>query len=127
MFAKEAKILVVDDMGGIRLWFKKTLKSLGYNDILEAKNGAEAMEMLGKHKFDLMFLDIIMPDTDTMQLAKTIRGNPDFASMKIIIASAESDKEIVNQMVKIGVNAFIVKPATKDSLEVKMSEAYNNE
>jgi CheY-like chemotaxis protein len=120
MFPLNSKILIVDDMKGIRIWLQKSLNILGYTDLKEASNGEEALELLKQEKFDLVFLDIVMPKMDGIALLKKLKADGHFNSLPIIILSAETDGQLITEVIGLGISQYIIKPATIPVLQKKM-------
>lgn len=120
MFPYESKILIVDDMKGIRLWLQKTLQAMGYKNFDEASNGEEALEFVAKTKYDLIFLDIVMPKMNGIEFLKRLQKN----LPPVIILSAETDGQLIVDAIKLGSSQYILKPATRPVLEKKMAEVF---
>ncbi|MBL7669553.1 MAG: response regulator [Bdellovibrionaceae bacterium] len=124
MFPLNSKILIVDDMKGIRIWLQKSLNILGYTDLKEASNGEEALELLKQEKFDLVFLDIVMPKMDGIALLKKLKADGHFNSLPIIILSAETDGQLITEVIGLGISQYIIKPATIPVLQKKMGDVF---
>jgi len=91
--ARQTKILLVDDDRHIRIVVKDFLSAKGY-EVLTARNGPEALDMLTTVKPDLVLLDIMMPGMDGGDVARIIRSDPDY----IIVAIELNMKEYVNMI-----------------------------
>ncbi len=124
MFPLKSKILVVDDMKGIRIWLLKSLQTLGYTDIQEASNGEEALALLQKEDFDLLFLDIVMPKMDGIELLKVMKKDGKYSALPIIILSAETDGKLITEVINLGISQYIIKPATIPVLQKKMGDVF---
>ncbi|MBK7962999.1 MAG: response regulator [Bdellovibrionales bacterium] len=124
MFPLNSKILIVDEMKGIRIWLQKSLNILGYTDLKEASNGEEALELLKQEKFDLVFLDIVMPKMDGIALLKKLKADGHFNSLPIIILSAETDGQLITEVIGLGISQYIIKPATIPVLQKKMGDVF---
>lgn len=106
MTAKK-KILIVDDEIDLRLLLAHELASVGY-DIQEASDGAEAIELLKIHHFDLALLDIQMPTVNGIQVLKYIKENtPD---TKAIMLTGYADLKHAMEAKEYGAGDFIAKP-----------------
>lgn len=114
------KILIVDDSRTIRNIQKKTLNSLGHNDIDEASDGLEALTVLSQGRPDLMLVDWNMPNMDGITLIKKVRETD--KSLPIIMVTTEAEKSRVVEAIKAGVNNYVVKPFTAESLSEKINQ-----
>jgi DNA-binding NarL/FixJ family response regulator len=103
-----ASILVVDDNPK---YLKDALPMYGY-DITVAEDGIEALKTLSDDKkhFDLVLLDVMMPNMDGWDTLKAIRKNPNTAYLPVIMITAVSEDQKVVSGLKIGADDYIVKP-----------------
>jgi len=117
------KIITVDDSSTMRRIIKNTLKRIGYGDeILEAENGKEALEILENNPVDLIITDWNMPVMDGLTFVKKIRSNSKFDDVPIIMVTTEAAKEDIITALKAGVNNYIVKPFTPQVLKEKIEQ-----
>ncbi len=115
------RIITVDDSSTMRRIIKNTLKRIGYGDeILEAENGKEALEILENTDVDLIITDWNMPVMDGLTFVKKIRANKKFDDVPIIMVTTEAAKEDIITALKAGVNNYIVKPFTPQVLKEKI-------
>ena len=114
------KILLVDDSRTIRNIQKNVLKKLDHTDIEEAEDGVIALARFNEHVPDLMLIDWNMPNMDGITLVRKIRETN--KSIPIIMCTTEAEKSRVLEAVKAGVNNYIVKPFTVESLGEKISQ-----
>ncbi|OWY70886.1 hypothetical protein B7486_14905 [cyanobacterium TDX16] len=114
------KILLVDDSRTIRNIQKNTLKSLGYVDILEASDGLEALNFISKERPGLILMDWNMSNMDGITLIKKVRETD--KALPIIMVTTEAEKSRVIEAVKAGVNNYVVKPFTADTLAEKIKQ-----
>ena len=84
-----AKILLVDDAAFMRMMLKTTLGQAGYTDVIEAADGAQAVEVYQAEKPDLVFMDITMPNKDGLEALKEIKALDPAAT--VVMCSAGSD------------------------------------
>lgn len=104
------KVLVVDDSEMTRMIAKKTLRSLGISDCIEAPDGAEALKQFEAEQPDVVFSDWNMPTMDGLTLLKEIRSrNKD---VPVIIITTEGSRGKVMQAIAEGVSDYLVKPFT---------------
>lgn len=109
-----AKIMLVDDAAFMRMMEKDTLVKNGYTDIIEAEDGAIAVELYDKEKPDLVILDITMPNMDGLEALKTIKSKDPSAT--VVMCSAMGQESMVIDAIKSGAKDFIVKPFKPDRL-----------
>jgi len=118
------KILVVDDFATMRRIIKNILKQLGYTDIDEADDGANALAKLKTEKFDLVVTDWNMPNVGGLELLKAIRASATLKDLPVLMVTAEALKENIVLAVKEGVSNYIVKPFTPDTLKDKLDRIF---
>lgn len=106
------KILITDDTLFMRVTLKTILKENGYDEVIEAANGQEAIDLYAEHKPDVVLMDITMPVMDGLTALKEIRAKD--ASAKIIMCTAMGQKNMVIEAVQAGAKDFIVKPFQPD-------------
>ncbi|MBX3065242.1 MAG: response regulator [Anaerolineae bacterium] len=87
-------VLVTDDDRDNRELFKLVMTKAGY-EVVEAVNGEEALTILDKRSFTLLILDLQMPHVNGTTVLKTVRANPKFDRMKIIVATANAHMTLV--------------------------------
>ena len=104
----EKKIMLVDDAAFMRMTIKNVLTKMGYTNLLEAADGAQAVEMYEKEHPDLVIMDITMPNMDGIQALQAIKAKDPGA--KVIMCSAMGQEAMVVQAIKEGAMDFIVKP-----------------
>ncbi|AFZ36109.1 response regulator receiver protein [Stanieria cyanosphaera PCC 7437] len=80
-------VLVVDDYADILYLFKLSLESEGY-EVKQASNGKEALAMVKEINPELVVLDVMMPDTDGLEVTRQIRSQPSLSTMPILLVSA---------------------------------------
>jgi two-component system chemotaxis response regulator CheY len=107
-YRKMAKIMLVDDAAFMRMMLKNTLTQAGYTDLVEAEDGAKAVEVYSAEKPDLVFMDITMPNKDGLETLKEIKGMDPGAT--IVMCSAMGQEAMVMDSIKSGAKDFIVKP-----------------
>lgn len=110
----EKKIMLVDDAAFMRMTIKNVLTKMGYTNLLEAADGAQAVEMYEKEHPDLVIMDITMPNMDGIQALQAIKAKDPGA--KVIMCSAMGQEAMVVQAIKEGAMDFIVKPFKPDRI-----------
>ena len=108
------KILTVDDSKTIRMIVKKAFSS--YNcEMFEGENGVEGLAIANKEKPDLIILDITMPVMTGIEMLEKLKAERDLKNIPVIMLTAESGKENVMKIVKMGVRDYMVKPFNRGS------------
>ncbi len=116
-------ILVVDDSLIIRKQIRKMVDALGHKTLASVKNGQEAVNYYNKQKVDLITMDVTMPVMDGITAVKEIiKLHPD---AKIIMATSHGQGEMVLNAIKAGAVGYMLKPVTRDKLEVAISKVFD--
>jgi len=105
----KTRILAVDDDAAICDLFEKGLPPLGF-DVTCAASGKQARSLLEKESFDLILMDIMMPDIDGITLTREICSNPKTAKIPILVVSGLSDAGTLEDALLYGAVDYIVKP-----------------
>ena len=114
------KALVVDDSKAIRQIERKYLEELGF-EVLEAENGKEALEVLKEHSdISLILLDWHMPVMNGYEFLKTLRANPQYQEIKVMMVTTENQQKSVIDAIMAGANEYLMKPFDKEMLETKI-------
>ncbi len=116
------KILVIDDNKDITDLLVKVLTIVGHI-VKASNNGIEGLESIQNDKFDIVFLDIAMPDFSGLDVINNLVKNGKINSTKIVLFTASSitDDE-VNKLINIGVHSCLRKPVRIDTLLAKINE-----
>lgn len=116
------KILVVDDSPTMRRIIINILRRLGYVDVTEAADGLDAIARMKQDAFDLVITEWNMPGMDGVTLAGVIRQSPMFHHIPIVMVSARSVREDIVTAVRAGVNSYVVKPFSPETLKDKIEQ-----
>jgi two-component system cell cycle response regulator len=109
------KILIVDDSPVIRASLEDVLVTAGYS-VTTASNGVEAMETVHNDGFDLVLLDIDMPNLSGLQVCRMLRNDPKFKELPIIMLTARDQKQDQYWGIEIGATAYLTKPFDEANL-----------
>ena len=111
-------VLVVDDSPILRAAIKKVVKlaGIGEDNIFEAGNGQEALDILETVWVDLVLLDLNMPVMDGEQFAQELRKRPDLKDVAVVVVSTESNKSRLERMHELGVVETLHKPFEPEDL-----------
>jgi len=115
-------VLVVDDDPEIIELMVDVLERDGRFQVTTASSGYDAGIMTEETRPDILILDYMHPDVNGNVVCKTIRQNPAFEHMKIIIVSGVVNQDEINQLIDVGADAFLKKPFSIDELVNKMAE-----
>ena len=114
------KVLVVDDSGTMRKIIGRALINSGFNDIVEAADGAEGFAAFQEHAFDLVLTDWNMPVKTGIELTRDIRATG--STVPIFMVTTEGEKGRVLEAIKAGISDYLVKPFTTDTLQEKLDK-----
>lgn len=118
------KVLVVDDFATMRKIVRNILKQIGFTNIVEADDGANAMAMIKEDKIDFVVTDWNMPNMTGLELLKNIRSTEKAKDMPVLMVTAEGLSENVVDAVKAGVDNYIVKPFTAETVQAKIEQIF---
>ena len=118
------KILIVDDSTVTRMVLKKTIGMIDIpvQEILEAGNGNEGLDVLSEHSVDLVLADINMPEINGMEMAAAVLANPATADIPVVIISTHTEDARINELRSQGIKAYIHKPFTAETIRDVLSE-----
>ncbi len=116
------KILAVDDSPTMRRIIVNTLKRAGYEDVTEASDGKDAIAKMKVEPFNFVITDWNMPEMDGLTFVSQIRSLDEFKDMPILMVTTRSVKDDIIEAMKAGVNNYIVKPFTPETLSEKINQ-----
>lgn len=125
-----SKILVVDDID-INLMVISTVLKIRFPqaNLIECHSGKEAIEMIEANRFDLIFLDLHMPDLNGFEVAKHIREQEiiqQTTPIPIVAVSAEKESNIYQQLEINGFTAYLQKPISKLTMNTLITKITNS-
>ena len=109
------KVLTVDDSKTIRMIVKKAFKPYDC-ELFEAENGVEGLATAAKEKPGLIVLDITMPVMNGIEMLEKLKSEPDLKEIPVIMLTAESGRDVIMNIVKMGAKDYIVKPFKGEQL-----------
>lgn len=124
------RVLIVDDSTIARRMLVAQLKELGVTSVVEAVDGADALEKLkesnapGNSPFDLIITDLRMPNMSGSNFINQVNKELDFKNIPKLIASVETDRSTVLEAVLNGADGYILKPTTTDVLRGKLEQTF---
>lgn len=116
------KILAVDDSPTMRRIIVNTLKRAGYEDVTEASDGKDALAKMKVEQFNFVITDWNMPEMDGLTFVTQVRSLNEFKDMPILMVTTRSVKDDIIEAMKAGVNNYIVKPFTPETLGEKIGQ-----
>jgi sigma-B regulation protein RsbU (phosphoserine phosphatase) len=115
-----ASVLVVDDVAENRDLLVRRLKRLGITDVEEAVNGVAALAAIERRNFDLVLLDIMMPEMNGYQVLEHLRQNGRIHDLPIIVISALTEIEPVVRCIELGAEDYVSKPFNPTLLRARV-------
>ncbi len=116
------RFLIIDDSITMRRILSNTLAKLGHSDVVEASSGREALAHLAEGTVDVVITDWRMPDMNGLDLVRSLRNSPRTTHLPIMMVTANARSEDVVQALKSGVDGYVVKPFTPDTIRDKIAE-----
>lgn len=119
--SENKKILVVDDDPYILMSLEFLLKKHGY-DVMVARNGTEALDIVEKQVPQVVLLDIMMPDVDGYAICKHIKSHKKLKDAKVVFMSAKSKESDIQKGYDLGASLYITKPFSTRQLLKQVQE-----
>lgn len=111
------RVLVVDDEPNIVLSLEFLIEQAGYESRV-ARDGEAAIEAIEACKPDLILLDVMLPKRDGFEVCRTIRANPDWNDIRIVMLTAKGRESEREKGLALGADAYITKPfSTREAME----------
>lgn len=121
---KDMKILVVDDFSTMRRIIRNLLRDLGFNNTAEADDGTTALPMLKNGDYDFLVTDWNMPGMQGIDLLKAVRADAKLKALPVLMVTAEAKKDQIVAAAQAGVNGYVVKPFTAQTLKEKIDKIF---
>lgn len=118
-------VLIVDDEPMARTLLRLMLVRAGFN-VSEAEDGFDALEKVKKNRPDIILLDVMMPGMDGFSVCQTLRDEQETASLPIIMLSAKTDLDSINQGLRVGATKYLTKPISPEDLTKHVRDALEN-
>ena len=111
-------VLIVDDEQHIRLLIEQTLEELEDDgvELITARDGEEALDAVANQHPDLVFLDVMMPKRDGLDVCRTIKGDPATAGTTVMLLTARGQAVDREQGLAAGADDYLTKPFDPDDL-----------
>lgn len=114
------RILVVDDIEDNRQLLIRRLRREGFDDIVTASDGAEALEHIARQPFDLVLLDVMMPNVDGYQVLERLRAAEKLHELPVIVISALNEIDSVVRCIQLGAVDYLPKPFNATLLRARV-------
>ena len=124
MADKELKFLVVDDFSTMRRIVRNLLKELGFNNVEEAEDGADALNKLQAGGFGFVISDWNMPQMTGIELLRKVRASEDFGHLPFLMVTAEAQQSNIIEAAQARVSNYIVKPFTAETMKQKIDKIF---
>ena len=118
------KILIVDDFSTMRRIIINLLRDLGFNNTHEADDGNTALPMLRTGNFDFLITDWNMPGMQGIDLLRVVRADANLVKLPVLLVTAEARRDQIVLAAEVGVNGYIVKPFTAQTLKEKIEKIF---
>jgi len=122
--AASLKVLVVDDQQTMRSLVRSGLQQLGFKDIRECADGEDGLRAMLTAKSHLIISDYNMPRLDGLGLLRAVRAHEPIRATAFIMLTGRADKDLVQRAVQFGVNNYLVKPFTVQTLKEKIEAVF---
>lgn len=118
-------VLVVDDQEANRALLARRLRKQGYTVSL-AENGRHALERLRARRFDLVLLDILMPEMDGVEVLRQVKADPELAHIPVLMLSALDELDAVVHCIELGAEDYLPKPFPAAILQARVQACLAN-
>lgn len=115
MLPSLTKILIVDDDPDLLLLLNKMLKRIGAETVM-AENGESGLALLKAQQFDLLVLDLMLPDIDGYEVLERVRADKDLKDLPVLILSARADPDAISKGLEAGADGYLTKPYLPNTL-----------
>ncbi|TAL35147.1 MAG: response regulator [Alphaproteobacteria bacterium] len=118
----QLEILVLDDHLIIRQAIEKNLKAMGFSRIDMVGDTNEAQGKLDSKKYDIIFVDWLLPGKSGYALMQECRQDRKFDDVAFVMVTSENDKHHMIEAIKAGATAYIIKPVTPETFKEKVEK-----
>jgi signal transduction histidine kinase len=115
-----SQVLIVDDDEAVRIYLTRQLRQY-CQTVITAENGRQAIDLLKSQEFDLLLLDILMPEIDGFQVLETAKTIPSLDHLPIVMISAVDDLESLIKCIELGAEDYLFKPVNPVLLKARVS------
>ncbi len=123
---KGKSVLVVDPLENMRVTISGMLFDLGFTEILQAKDGIEADNLLRSRKINMVISEYHLPKLDGIKLLRKVRLDKKLANIPFVMVSATIEQSEVVRAIRFGVSEYVVKPFSINMLHQRLKSAVEN-
>ncbi len=113
-------LLIVDDNETNRDLLARRLNRAGYSSVMVARNGREALDLVRQHAFDLVLLDVMMPDIDGIGVLTEMKQDAHLRDIPVVMISAVDDVASVARCIELGAEDYLPKPFDQVILQARI-------
>ncbi len=119
------RLLIVDDSSTMRKIIMRGIRQSGFkvDEFLEAGNGKEALQVLSSNEVDMILTDINMPEMNGLEFLEALRSEEKTKDVPVVMITTEGAENVVKKAQELGVNGFVRKPFTPESLNLTLTKA----
>jgi len=110
------RVLIIDDSSATRAYIRAALEAEADMEVTEATSGFDALRILPRSRFDLLLVDINMPNINGLELISFIRRSETHRETPLMIISTEASERDRSRAMQLGANAYLAKPFTAEDL-----------
>ena len=117
-------VLVADDDAATRLMLRRVLRGRFGCEIVDAADGASALDVLKTQDVDFVMLDLQMPQVSGLDVLRVLRGSEGGAALPVIVLTAEKNAETVQAVVALGIADYLTKPLTIELVTARILKLF---
>jgi two-component system, chemotaxis family, chemotaxis protein CheY len=116
-------VLIVDDSAAIRKILQRVLlqANIGIGKIHEANDGKEGLDRMTSESVGLILSDINMPNMDGLEFLKSVKANPSWKGVPVVMVTTEGSQDKVIQALQLGASGYVKKPFTPEQIREKLA------
>lgn len=117
------KCLIVDDSSVTRDILVRSLRTIGFEHVVEAADGQQALGLCASDT-DIVVTDWNMPGVDGLEFVRKLRRDPAYAGLPVLLVTSRSLNDDMSEAARAGVDGYMVKPFTPEMLRAKIEEIF---
>ncbi len=115
------RILVIDDDPDLLILLEKMLRRIGLSPTT-TDTGSSGLALLQEQTFDLLILDLMLPDIDGFDILRQLRANSHYDAMPVLILSALADPDTISKGLALGADGYLTKPYLPNTLTSRVKD-----